>query len=185
MRRLREEERAALYNDIGGTTTAWRRQWQRQLRTARSEGWYRVISGSVVNVESDGDGVVTRLRVADGELQVHADYIIDCTGLNADVTEHQVLGDLLQHGGARMNDSGRIDVDSSFVVRGADSGMGRMYLTGAASLGGPFPGVDTFLGLQIAAQEVVDDIARRGFCRRLGPVSSFAGWCRWLAGRPI
>jgi hypothetical protein len=185
MRRLDRDGRGQLYADIGGTTTAWRREWQRQLRIARNEGWYRVICGSVVGVEPEGDGVATRLQISDGELHVHADYIIDCTGLNADVTEHQVLNDILVHGGARMNDSGRIDVDSSFAVNGAESGMGRMYVTGAASLGGPFPGVDTFLGLQIAAQEVVDDIARRGFCRRLGPASSFAGWCRWLRGRQI
>jgi uncharacterized NAD(P)/FAD-binding protein YdhS len=139
----------------------------------------------VLSVRPDGDGVATRLRIADGELDVHADYIIDCTGLNADVTEHQVLADLLAHGGAQMNAIKRIDVDEAFGVRGSDNGMGRVYVTGAASLGGPFPGVDTFLGLQIAAQEVVDDIARRGFCRRLGPASSLAGWWRWVTGQQI
>jgi hypothetical protein len=45
--------------------------------------------------------------------------------------------------------------------------------------------VDTFLGLQIAAQEIVDDLARRGHCRRMNPISSLAGWLRWTTGRPI
>ena len=39
-----------------------------------------------------------------------------------------------------------------------------MYASGTATLGGYFPGVDTFLGLQIAAQEIADDLARLGFC---------------------
>jgi len=59
-----------------------------------------------------------------------------------------------------------------------------IYASGATTLGGYFPGVDTFLGLQIAAQEIVDDLARRGFCRRLGPVSSTRQWLRWAQGRP-
>ena len=40
-----------------------------------------------------------------------------------------------------------------------------MYASGTATLGGYFPGVDTFLGLQIAAQEIADDLARLGFCK--------------------
>ena len=38
-----------------------------------------------------------------------------------------------------------------------------MYASGATTLGGYFPGVDTFLGLQVAAQEITDDLAKHGF----------------------
>jgi hypothetical protein len=185
MRDMPEEDRMRVYAEIGGTTTAWRREWQRQLATARAEGWYRVVHGTFDDVTTDGEGVAARLLVRDGELRVHADYVIDCTGLNADVLAHQVLADLVRHGGARLNRLGRIDVSPAFRVHGADSGMGCVYLSGAAALGGPFPGVDTFLGLQIAAQEIVDDMARRGHCRRMGPAASVAGWWRWLTGRQI
>ena len=185
IRSLHGDERTQAYRDIDGTTTAWRRDWQRQLRSGRAEGWYRVVNAYIDDIRPHGDGLLTRLRSADGHVDVQADYVIDCTGLNAKVTEHQVLNDLLEHAGARVNTLGRIDVDQSFAVIGGDSRMGRMYLTGAAALGGPFPGVDTFLGLQIAAQEVVDDIARRGFCRRIGLTASLAGWLRWVTGRQI
>ncbi|MDQ7808748.1 hypothetical protein Q5425_33860 [Amycolatopsis sp. A133] len=185
MRRLDDGRRHEVYEAIGGTTTAWRREWQRQMRTAREQGWYRTVTATFDGLEPHGDGVTARLRMAAGLLDVHADFVIDCTGLNADVTEHGVLNDLLDHGGARLNTLGRLDVGRNFAVLGADSGMGRMYVTGAAALGGPFPGVDTFLGLQIAAQEVTDDLARRGFCRRMGPATSLAGWLRWATGRQI
>ena len=134
MRNMHETRRTKVYDDIGGTTTAWRREWQRQLRIARTGGWYRALNASVVSVRPDGDGVATRLRIADGELDVHADYIIDCTGLNADVAEHQVLGDLLEHGGAQLNAIKRIDVDEAFGVawRGQRHGAGIRHRSGLA-----------------------------------------------------
>jgi hypothetical protein len=60
-----------------------------------------------------------------------------------------------------------------------------LYASGAATLGGPFPGVDTFLGLQIAAQEICDDLAKLGFCRRLGPWQSARQWWRWARRRDV
>jgi hypothetical protein len=178
-------DRAEVYDEIGGTTTAWRREWQRQLRTARSAGWYHVVCGTLSELRAEGTALVARMTVEQGEFEVRPDYVIDCTGLNAEVSAHQVLRDLLEHGGAQLNPLGRMDVKRSFELIGTESGMGRVYLTGAAALGGPFPGVDTFLGLQIAAQEVVDDIAKRGHCRRMGPFSSTVEWLRWATNRQL
>jgi hypothetical protein len=184
MRRLEGAERADAYAGIAGTTTAWRRSWQRQLREGRAGGWYRTIAGVLDEVVPDSGGVTARVRVADGTLLASADFIIDCTGLNADVSEHMVLRDLLCHGGAGRNPLGRMNVERTFELRGTASGDGRIYLTGAAALGGYFPGVDTFLGLQIAAQEVVDDMARRGHCLRMGSIRSIREWMRWARRLP-
>ena len=60
-----------------------------------------------------------------------------------------------------------------------------MYASGSATLGGYFPGVDTFLGLQIAAQEICDDLAKLGFCKRFGVVASTKQWWRWARHRKI
>lgn len=179
------EARSEVYQEIGGTTTAWRRGWQRNLREARDGGWYHVVCGTLSELRDDGPVLTARMKVEQGEFEVQPDFVIDCTGLNAEVSEHQVLRDLLELGGARRNPLGRMDVKRSFELIGTESGMGRVYLTGAAALGGPFPGVDTFLGLQIAAQEVVDDIAKRGHCRKLGPLSSTSEWLRWATGRQL
>ncbi len=127
--------------------------------------------------------VVSRVATRTGTLDVAADYVIDCTGLEADIGEHRVLADLLEHSGAGRNPLGRLDVERSFEVRGAASGDGVLYASGSATLGGYFPGVDTFLGLQIAAQEITDDLARRGFCQRIGPVRSTTQWLRWVLGQ--
>ena len=67
-------------------------------------------------------------------------------------------------------------------MRGTRSEPGRLYASGTATLGGYFPGVDTFLGLQIAAQEIADDLAAQGFCQTLGPVRSVTQWWKWVCG---
>ena len=79
----------------------------------------------------------------------------------------------------------RLDVERTFELRGTASGDGVMYASGASTLGGYFPGVDTFLGLQIAAQEIADDLARRGFAKRIGPLRSTRHWVKWVRGKEI
>jgi hypothetical protein len=186
MRRLDGAERAALYRQMGGTNTPKRRSWQRQLRAGREQGWYRAMQGVVEKVVPSPDGaLLSTVASADGRREIAADYIVDCTGLEADITEHRVLADLLTHGGAERNPLGRLEVERHFEVKGTASGDGALYASGAATLGGYFPGVDTFLGLQVAAQEIADDLARRGWCRRVGPLRSTGQWVRWALGRPV
>jgi hypothetical protein len=185
MRRLEGGDRAALYKVIGGTNTPYRRLWQAQMGQGRREGWYQTMTGKVLELLPRDNTVVTRISTQQGILELAADFVIDCTGLEADIAEHRLLADLLEHSGAARNPIGRLDVERSFELRGTRSGSGAIYASGASTLGGYFPGVDTFLGLQIAAQEITDDLAKRGFCRRIGPVRSVAQWVKWLRGTTI
>jgi hypothetical protein len=183
IRRLEGGDRAAAYKLMGGTNTPRRRRWQQQMHDGRQQGWYRTLAGTVEQMRVDHGMVISQVRTAQGLVEVPADFVIDCTGLEADIAEHRVLADLLEHSAVGRNPLGRLDVERSFELRGATSGPGVLYASGATTLGGYFPGVDTFLGLQIAAQEITDDLARRGFCRRLGPVSSTRQWLRWVRNR--
>ncbi|MEU4428530.1 hypothetical protein AB0F81_48595 [Actinoplanes sp. NPDC024001] len=186
MRRLEGDERAAEYKRMGGTNTPKRRRWQQQMRAGRTAGWYRAMQGTVAEVRSGpADTLVSVIDGEQGRFEVASDYIIDCTGLEADIAEHRVLADLLDHGGAGRNPLGRLEVERHFEVKGTASGDGALYASGTATLGGYFPGVDTFLGLQVAAQEITDDLSRRGFAPRLGPVRSTVGWVRWALNRPV
>ncbi len=198
MRTLHGEARAKAYKEMGGTNTPVRDNWQEQLSRGRSEGWYRAAVGEAERlVPATGrQGVVATVRVdraapirqaarPDGTYELVADYVIDCTGLEADVREHRLLADLLDHAGAGLNPLGRLDVDTTFELLGTRSGEGRLYASGSATLGGPFPGVDTFLGLQIAGLEIVDDLAKLGFCRPLTPWRSTRQWLRWARGQGV
>ena len=186
VRKLEGKARADLYKIFGGTNTPVRKSWQEQLRRGRREGWYRAFQGEITAMEPHGSGQVkVELKTENGPQQMTVIGVIDCTGLEADIAEHRVLADLLDHGGAGRNPLDRLDVDRTFEVRGTRSDPGRCYASGTATLGGYFPGVDTFLGLQIAAQEIADDLTRHGFCRRLGPLRSTRQWWRWARGKQI
>ncbi|MET0452542.1 MAG: hypothetical protein ABW137_11975 [Mycobacterium sp.] len=197
MRKLEGQERAKAYDLMGGTNTPVRKDWQEQLARGRAEGWYQVMAGEAKNLRPgpNGRGVVTTI-IPDPKAPLPFppptqpydapfDYVVDCTGLEADIREHRLLADLLDHTGAGRNPKGRLDVDRTFELIGTRSGTGRIYASGTATLGGYFPGVDTFLGLQIAAQEIADDLAANGFCRRLGPLRSTQQWWAWVRNTRI
>ena len=187
-RKLEGDDRKQAYKVIGGTNTPRRKSWLNQQARGRKEGWYRVYVGEVRRVLPGESGtVMTEIhnpKDADRSpiLEVPANFVIDCTGLEADIAEHRVLADLIEHSGAGRNVLDRLDVERTFEVRGTRSPPGRMYATGAATLGGYFPGVDTFLGLQLATREVVDDIVELGLVRRMGSARSMAQWARWTRG---
>jgi hypothetical protein len=186
VRKLEGEQRAALYKQFGGTNTPIRRNWQEQLGRGRREGWYHAFQGEITAMAPVRPGVVrASLSTQQGRHDVEVIGVIDCTGLEADIREHRVLADLLDHSGAGRNPLGRLDVERTFEVRGTRSEPGRLYASGTATLGGYFPGVDTFLGLQIAAQEIADDLAALGFCAPLGPVRSTREWWKWARGKKI
>jgi hypothetical protein len=123
---------------------------------------------------------VTRIRSDAGILEIPANFIVDATGLEADIREHRLLADLLDHGGAERNPLGKLAVERTFEIRGARNEPGRAYAVGAPTLGSYFPGVDTFLGLQYGALRITDDLASLGFCKRIGTARSITQWWRWM-----
>lgn len=182
---LEGEERRRLYAVMGGTNTPRRKLWLGQLDRGRREGWYQVHVGEVDSVVPGPQGaVVTRIRTSAGTLELPAQAIIDATGLEADIREHRLLADLLDHSGAGRNPLGRLDVERDFEVRGTRSEPGKLYASGSATLGGYYCGVDSFLGLQYAALQICDDLASQGFCNYIGVGRSLSQWWRWVRNRP-
>lgn len=178
------EERARLIDAFGGTNVPKRGVWQRQMDRGLAEGSYEQRVGEVTNVRnSPGGGLVLEVGGNGNSYEVGADFVIDATGLVADIGQDRLIGDLLEHGGARRNPKGRLDVGNDFSVLGAESAPGKLYASGSITLGGPYAGVDSFLGLQYAALAIADDLAAEGFCRKIGPGRSLSQWWRWVRGR--
>jgi len=185
-RRTEGAQRVEFYNLLGDTSTPYRKEWAVRLATAREQGWYSSVVGEVDALEPGADDLVSaRIETGPSVLMAEASFVIDCAGLESDIGEQRILADLLQHTGAGRNPLGRLDVEPSFEVRGTRSGNGRLYASGAATHGGYLPGADTFLGLQIAAQEIADDLASEGFCRKLGTLGSVRQWLRWARNTVI
>ncbi|MGY1603027.1 hypothetical protein [Geodermatophilus sp. SYSU D00815] len=183
--KLEGEDRATLYRHMGGTNTPVRKDWQEQLERGRTQGWYRPVIGTIDAMRPVGEFVEVTATTDQGPQAGTFDAVIDCTGLEADIREHRVLADLLDHSNAGRNPLGRLDVDPTFELRGTRSGTGKIYASGSATLGGYFAGVDSFLGLLVAAQEITDDLVRLGFARALTPGRSTSQWWKWVRNRPI
>ncbi len=186
LEKLEGDQRKALFEVMGGTNTPRRKLWQQQLARGRREGWYKVQVGTVTEVlPGPGRAVTTKVKTAEGTLELAANFIVDATGLEADIREHRLLADLLEFGGAGTNPLGRLDVERTFEVRGTRSEPGRLYASGSATLGGYYAGVDSFLGLQYAALAICDDLARTGFCDRIGVARSISQWWAWVLNRKL
>ena len=186
MLKLEGEARKHLYELTGGAHTPYRKYWLDQMKRGRDAGWYQTFQGEVVDVHPGGKGVVTTIKQKNGSTAtLEADIILDCTGLEADIREHRIYADLLDHSGAGRNPIGRLDVSPAFEARGCQSGNGKIYASGSATYGGYFQGVDTFLGLQLTAQRITDDLAKQGFGQRIGVGRSLSNWLKWIRRKQI
>jgi hypothetical protein len=180
--------RDRLLNDWGGTTTADRLDWKDMINEGVHEGWYQIRFGSVKNVEREEDGQLATVIKAKGQIEEEArlvaDFIVDCTGLEAKIETNPLLKDLLEHHNLGRNPKGRFAVANDFEIKGMENGDGRMYASGAMTLGGPYAAVDSFLGLQYAAQRSVDSLTRLRApgLRYLNGFRSISQWLRWARG---
>ena len=182
-------ERDQLFADWGGTTTADRSDWRLIVETGLREGWYRIDFGDVEQVSKDPvtHKVVTFIRgqgLVQNRTQLPADFIIDATGLDARATTNPVLHDLVTTYNVPLNSRQRLVVSRDFEIEALRNGNARMYAAGAMTLGGPYAPVDSFLGLQYAAQRTVDALCQHHApqLKRLNGLRSVQQWLRWAQG---
>lgn len=180
-----DAERAEFIRALGGTTSPMRSQWQHQLRQGLADGVYRAYRGDVRELSpSARGGVEARVDVETlpANTKVDVDFVIDCTGLRFSFAENPLLVDLMETGGVGRNRLGGLDVGRHCELRGTDDDRGKVYASGVIAQGGYLAPVDSFWGVTHAALLICDDLARQGFCRRLGMGRSVSGWVRWLRG---
>jgi pSer/pThr/pTyr-binding forkhead associated (FHA) protein len=184
-----DDTRDQLLNEWGGTTTAERKDWQQIVSRGLAEGWYHLRFGNVDRVAPTEDGRLATVIKGGGGLEaetsLEADFIIDCTGLEAQLSASPLLHDLVSTYDLSLNPKGRLNVANDFEVRGMDNDAGRMYAAGAMTLGGPYAPVDSFLGLQYSAQRSVDALTalRAPGLQKLNGLSSLGQWLRWARGQ--
>ena len=181
------QERVRLIADWGGTTTADRRDWKRIVEEGLNQGWYKIEFGQVERVEREKDCIITYIQEKKfkGQMRLEADFIIDATGLDANVKASPLLDDLVTHYNLPLNALGRLNVSNDFEVLEMRGLRCRMYAAGAITLGGPYAAVDSFLGLQYAALCAVDSLAatKAPGMHGLNALSSLSQWLKWVANQ--
>jgi len=183
-----EEERQKLIDIWGGTTTANRSDWRMIIKTGLQEGWYQAHFGQLERIVSGPENkLLTRIKgrgLSQVETHLQADFVIDATGLNPELEDSPLLKDLLQSYGLEKNALGRLRVAHDFEITGLRNQTGRIYASGTITLGGPFGPVDSFVGLQYAAQRSVNSLARLQTpgLRPMNISRSVNQWLRWVEG---
>lgn len=183
------EERQKLVANWGGVTSSDRTDWQEIMARGTREGWYRVCFGEVEKLQANGRGrVIAHLctqelnEVEPQPSRLVADFVIDCTGLNTNLKAHSVLHDLQQRYHLPLNPFGRLAVNADFELEGLRNGEGRAFMAGVMSFGNNFAPVDSFAGLQFAAQRSLDALVRANApgLHPLNGLTSVREWLRWV-----
>jgi len=180
------EQRYDILKALGGTTTADRKDWRAIIAKGLKEGWYTITFGEVERVERDRMGKpLTYLKTKQGEIKVEADFIIDSTGLEASPKNNLLINDLITHYGLPLAPYGGLNVANDFELVQMRNDRARMYAAGVLTLGGPYAPVDTFLGLQYAAQRSADGLvrARAPGMRYLDGIGSLWQWTKWASNQ--
>jgi hypothetical protein len=181
-----DEMRDDFIDSWGGTTTADRRAWRDIIDQAKREGWYTIFFGTVDSMQPISDERVMIQLDVEGQnmAELSVDYMIDATGLDADWRKNPLLKDLIETYNLPLNVKDRLDVTRDFEVCAMRLPQGRLYATGAITLGASYAPVDSFLGLQYAAQASVENmIQNEAPCiQELRPMKSMKQWSRWLMG---
>jgi pSer/pThr/pTyr-binding forkhead associated (FHA) protein len=183
------EQRQHLLADWGGVTTMNRPDWRKIVTGGISKRWYQIFYGEVQQVMpiTTRSGTITTIREsgAKGEIQLEADFIIDATAVDAPISASPLLQDLVQQYNLPVNQLGRLTVTSDFELAEMANQTGKMYAVGSISLGNYYAPVDSFLGLQYAAFNTVQDLLDRNAIE-LKPLllyRSLQQWWKWLNNR--
>jgi pSer/pThr/pTyr-binding forkhead associated (FHA) protein len=177
--------RKELLKQWGGTTTADRKDWKRIVSQGLKEGWYQITFGEVEKVERDSHNrTVTYIKEQSlkGQIRLEADFIIDATGLDAHVIASPLLNDLVTQYKLPLLDNGRFAVANDFEIVEMRNQRGRIYASGAITLGNSYAAVDSFLGLQYAALCAVDSLAtvKAPKLHKLNAITSLIQWLKWV-----
>ena len=183
-----EDTRKQYMNDWGGTTTQDRRDWMGIIEQGLKEGWYQIQFGNVIKVDRTPDGqIISTMQPLGqkGQSQIVSDYVMDATGLNAEIDDNPMLKDILGMYDLSKNVvKGRLQINKSFEVVGMENGKGRIFAAGAMALGGPFAAVDSFIGMQFVATRSIEQLIRLHApgLKPLTPWRSVSQFIKWARG---
>lgn len=186
-------ERLKLLQNWGGTTTSDRPEWRQIIKKGLHDGWYLIKFGKVKRVKFQNNGklLIYIYSRSDRSIEkIEADFAIDCTGAESQVTDNPLLNDLITHYKLPLNPLDKLAVNNDFEIRemrnSSDSNDrigGRIYAAGIITLGGPYAPVDSFLGLQYSAHRSAAALVqgKAPSISRLAGIGSLWQWFKWAA----
>ncbi len=183
------DRRQNLLADWGGVTTMNRADWRKIIAGGISKRWYQIVYGEVQQVTPNPThgGTITTVRESGtaSEIQLTSDFIIDATAVDAPVSASPLLQDLVQKYDLPINHLGRLTVSSDFELAEMANQAGKIYISGSIALGNYYAPVDSFLGLQYAAFNIVQNLLdiKAVELKPLVLSRSIVQWWKWTNNR--
>jgi pSer/pThr/pTyr-binding forkhead associated (FHA) protein len=183
------EQRQHLLADWGGVTTMNRPDWRKIITGGINKGWYQIVYGEVQHVlpRASSSGTITTVRESGvkGEINLESDFIIDATAIDAPIMASPLLQDLVQQYNLPINQLGRLTVTPDFELVEMANQTGKIYASGSITLGNYYAPVDSFLGLQYAAFQTIQDLLARNAIelKPLVLARSLTQWWKWINNR--
>ena len=183
------EQRQHLLADWGGVTTMNRPDWRKIITGGINKGWYQIVYGEVQHVlpRASSSGTITTVTESGvkGEINLESDFIIDATAVDAPIMASPLLQDLVQQYNLPINHLGRLTVTPDFELVEMASQTGKIYASGSITLGNYYAPVDSFLGLQYAAFQTIQDLLARNAIelKPLVLARSLTQWWKWINNR--
>jgi pSer/pThr/pTyr-binding forkhead associated (FHA) protein len=183
------EQRQHLLADWGGVTTMNRPDWRKIITGGINKGWYQIVYGEVQQVvpKANQAGTLTTVKTSGvkEDINLESDFIIDATAVDAPIMASPLLQDLVQQYSLPLNQSGRLTVTADFELVEMANQSGQIYASGTITLGNYYAPVDSFLGLQYAAFNIIQNLLDRKAIE-LKPLvfsRSLAQWWQWVNNR--
>jgi hypothetical protein len=183
------EQRQHLLADWGGVTTTDRPDWRKIITGGINKGWYQIFYGEVQHVlpRASSSGTITTIKESSvkGEINLESDFIIDATAVDAPIMASPLLQDLVQQYNLPINQLGRLTVTPDFELVEMANQTGKIYASGSITLGNYYAPVDSFLGLQYAAFQTIQDLLSRNAIelKPLVLTRSLTQWWKWINNR--
>jgi pSer/pThr/pTyr-binding forkhead associated (FHA) protein len=183
------EQRQHLLADWGGVTTMNRPDWQKIISGGINKGWYQIVYGEVSEVVPNAtrSGAITTVRESGvrGEINLESDFIIDATAVDAPIMASPLLDDLVRQYQLPVNHLGRLTVTPDFELAELANQSGKVYASGSITLGNYYAPVDSFLGLQYAAFNIIQDLLSQQAIelKPLVLARSLIQWWHWINNR--
>jgi pSer/pThr/pTyr-binding forkhead associated (FHA) protein len=183
------EQRQHLLADWGGVTTMNRPDWRKIITGGINKGWYQIVYGEVQHVlpRASTSGTITTVRESGvkGEINLESDFIIDATAVDAPIMASPLLQDLVEQYKLPINQLGRLTVTPDFELGEMANQTGKIYASGSITLGNYYAPVDSFLGLQYAAFQTIQDLLARNAIelKPLVLARSLTQWWKWINNR--
>lgn len=185
---LSPSEREPLFDLLGGTTTAPRPQWRELIARGLKEGWYQLRFGQLQEItRPEGGGLQLTLsnqQFLREETRLWADFVIDCTGLEAKLNSNPLLADLINSYHIPLNKRQRLPINEHFELTGLSNGSGRLFAAGSIVFGNAFAPTDSFFGMQYGAYCSLNQLLalKAPGLKPLTPLRSVNQWWLWMRG---